>query len=330
MRTLMISLDTHILDPDSRVAARMVAYGTQGELDIIIPTTQNKEVGLSDAVRAFGTGGNKLQHFFRLIGRAKDLQKKNSYDVVTTQDPFLLGLVGLLCKKQNTKLEVQLHGDFFSTEYYRQSGLKNWVLYWLARMVVLPRVNMVRVVGERVKQSVVKLGIPEQNIIVRPVHMDAAQSSMHPDLTLRQKYSDKRIFLVLGRLHPVKNISWLVERLGALPQKDWHLLVVGEGEEKKYLESVVKSLHLEDEISFLPWTKEPYILLKTVDCLLFPSLSEGYGLVPMEAVAVGCPVIMNDVGVANYELKGPLVRVISVSQPDEWKKALSEQKKRIL
>ncbi|MBP7992026.1 MAG: glycosyltransferase [Candidatus Magasanikbacteria bacterium] len=328
MRTLMLSLDNHILDPGSRVAARMVEFGMQSELDIIIPATQNKEVSLSESVRVFGTGGSKWQQFFRLMRISKDLQKKNSYDLITTQDPFLLGLVGLLSKKKDTKLEIQLHGDFFSTEYYRHSGLKNWIYYWLARFV-LPRADSVRVVGERIKQSVLRLGISEDKIVVRPVVLEIPEN-IQPDLELRKKYSDKRIFLVLGRLHTVKNIAWLIKRLAALPQKDWHLLIVGEGEEKKHLESLAKKLHLEDEITFWPWTKEPFVVLKTADCLLFPSLSEGYGLVPMEAVALGCPVIMNDVGVAGYELNGPLVTVIPVSRPSDWERALENQSKRTL
>ena len=111
---------------------------------------------------------------------------------------------------------------------------------------------------------------------------------------------------------------------GALGQnKDFLLLIVGEGSQKNMLKEKVVSLALNKNIKFEDWVDDRFSYLKTCDAVLFPSLSEGYGLVPMEANAAGAPVIMNDVGVANYELiPDEKVKIISVNDKDAWIQAI--------
>jgi glycosyltransferase involved in cell wall biosynthesis len=71
------------------------------------------------------------------------------------------------------------------------------------------------------------------------------------------------------------------------------------------------------------WTDDPFSYVKTADCVLFPSLSEGYGMVAMEAHAAGTPIIMTDVGVANYELPaGPKVIITPLDDRDKFIQAI--------
>lgn len=116
-------------------------------------------------------------------------------------------------------------------------------------------------------------------------------------------------------MDPVKNISWLVDVFAVVAKKnpEYLLLIVGSGSEEYNIKTRIEILGLEKNIKMESWTDDPISYLKTADCLLFASLSEGYGLVAMEAHAAGTPVIMSDVGVANYELKpGPKVVVVPV------------------
>src|SRR3989338_9807896 len=128
MRTLMISLDKQILDPQSRVAGRMKEYGMQDELYILIPHHERKEVELSSTVHVVATGGNKIVQLARLAKMGKAVMREKNIEAITTQDPFFTGWIGLWLKKQRgIPLEVQLHGDFYSTDYYRKSGFMNWI-----------------------------------------------------------------------------------------------------------------------------------------------------------------------------------------------------------
>ena len=242
--------------------------------------------------------------------------------MITTQDPFFTGLIGILLKRKfKIKLEVQMHGDFFG-DYYQ----KQWIKLKIAKFV-LKCADVIRVVGERVKQSLLNLGISENKIIVKSVPIDTELiKNYQPKIDLHQKYPGyEKIFLVLGRLDPVKNVSWLIGvfREVVNQQGGCLLLIVGSGKEESNLKLQVTSYKLQNNIKFETWTDDPISYIKTADCVLFSSLSEGYGLVPMEAFFAGTLVIMNDVGVANCELKSSeKVKIISVSDREAWIKSM--------
>lgn len=304
----MISLDHHILDPFSSVANRMRQYGKYHNLDIIVPTKRGEEIILSDTVHVYGSGGAKWQQFFRLLKIGKRLQKDSQYEMITAQDPFLVGLVGLFLKKKPTILEIQIHGDFFGSRYYRQSGLKNLLYYYCARWLVVPRADKIRVVGERVRESMSALGVPSEKIVVQPIVVPtAAIQSYVPREDIHEHYPGfKKIFLFLGRFDRIKNIPWLLDVFSDYlfqTERSDLLLIAGDGSERQFLERYAHRLGIEVNVRFLDWIDHPLDYLKTVDAILIPSLSEGYGMVAMEAAAAGTRIIMTDVGVANYELK---------------------------
>jgi len=328
----MISLDKKILDPSSSVARRMIEYGKTDELFILVPAPEKNQFDLSATVHVATTGGRKLQQLWRLRGLGIDSIKtqkhKNTKTLfISTQDPFFIGFVGLFIKQQTgVPLEVQLHGDFYSSDYYRQSGLKNWFQYHLGKRVIA-RADRVRVVGERVRESVIRLGVLPEKIVVRPVAVDTKRiEEQAPAFDLHKKYAEfKKIFLALGRLEVVKNLAWLIRFWGDVVAKEprFLLLIVGSGGERQTIEGLVKKLNLCHNIIFEPWTTDPWSYLKTADALLFPSISEGYGLVVREAIAAGLPVIMNDVGVANYEVPASdQATIVPINDAGAWQAAI--------
>lgn len=323
MRQLMISLDKNILDPGSRVANRMKEYGETDEIFIIVPSQKKKILDLSQSVHVESVAGGKINQFFRLYTLGKKIIKNNQIETVTAQDPFFMGLIGVILKKRfNIPLEIQAHGDFYGGDYYKNSGLGSWLRYWLGRLVVLPRADKVRVVSQRIRNSLLTLGVSANKIELRPITVDQNFiRNYQPRLDLRGKYPGyEKIFLVLGRLDPIKNIGWLVGAFNeaAKQKNDWLLLIVGSGRDGT-------NIKLQNNIKLESWTNDPISYLKTADCLLFPSLSEGHGLVAMESAAAGTPVIMTDVGVANYELKpGPKVKIVPVGDKEAFVRAMLE------
>ncbi len=306
----MISLDKKILDPSSAVAARMVEHGKEEELFIIVPSKEAAQLDLSAQVHVAGSGGSKkISQLWKLYRLGYNLIKTNEPDSITTQDPFFSGLIGLFLKQKfKIPLEVQVHGDFYApSNYYRWGGWFHRERWWLGLMV-LSYADTVRVMSERVRASLVNgLRLNESKIFVRPIAVDSALiKNYEPKINLHNCYPGfKKIFLCLGRLDPVKNIPWLIRLFVEIIkwQPEYLLLVVGSGPDKDKITALIKELHLEKNIKLEDWTNDPLSYIKTADGALFPSLSEGYGLVPMEAHYVGTPLIMNDVGVANYELK---------------------------
>lgn len=349
----MISLDKKILDKDSSVAQRMISYGSVDSLYIIVPSLVDKFVELSPEVKVWGVGGNKIKQFFGLIKKGKKLIGDHVIDLITTQDPFFSGLIGVILKTKTQgelqskrehpgvqgelrskreypgakiKLEIQMHGDFFGRDYYKTSGLKNLISYYICNWFVLRSADRIRVVGQRIKESLVDIGIDSDKIEIIPIKIDSEYiKNYQPKFDLHNQYQNKKLFLFLGRLEPVKNLFFLMEVFAEVikDKKDFVLLIVGSGSQKEKLKEKVSLLGIKDNIKFEEWTDDAISYLKTVDCVLFPSLSEGYGLVPMEASVAGTKVIMNDVGVANYELpKSDHVIILPVDDKDAWIKAV--------
>ena len=312
----MISLDQKILDPHSQVSERMRSLI---DTDIIIPTVKNSELVLSENVKAYGTGGNKLNQFFRVIKLGRKLQAQNSYNLITTQDPFMTALSALLIRKKEL-VEIQVHGDFFSSKYFKNSSFKNYGYYWLARLITLPRADKIRTVGERVKQSLVKF-CDAQKIKVRPVFFDAQKIQVHvPQKNLKKNFPGfRKYFLYVGRLEKEKNVAWLIkvfdQYLRDINSNDG-LIIAGAGSQKIVLEKVVVKSQRTQSIKFTGWLTEPLDYLKTADCVLISSQAEGYGLVAMEAAALDTKLITTDVGVANYELP-PSEKVMIIPVNDQ-------------
>ncbi len=325
----MISLDKKILDEKSAVARRMVEYGAIDQLYILIPSKQKKVGRYGNGVYVESTGGNKLFQFFRLLYRGKALCAREKVEGITVQDPFFTAFVGLYIKRAcGTPLEIQVHGDFYGSEYYKKSGIMNRVRYALGKMT-LPRADSVRVVGERVRQSLSLLGLDPHRISVQPidtVKMISAYNRASDQDVLHPAYPNfEKIFVWAGRMEPVKNLLFLIDVFSDVVKERsrWGLLLVGEGTQKETLIREVKKRAVEKNILFLPWHDTAFVYMKHADCVLFPSLSEGYGLVPMEAAQAGTPVIMTDVGVANYELPpSDRVRIVPVGDRDAFIRAM--------
>src|SRR5207245_4947571 len=102
----------------------------------------------------------------------------------------------------------------------------------------------------------------------------------------------------LARLDPRKGIRILLDAMPhLLPEYPEALLLVGgAGEEKEALERQARALDLGDRVVFVGPVHEPRDFYRRLDLFVLPSLDEGFGLVLLEAMATGVPVIGTCVG----------------------------------
>lgn len=97
----------------------------------------------------------------------------------------------------------------------------------------------------------------------------------------------------VGRLTDQKRFDRLVRVVARLRKETYELSVqiVGDGELRDDLKSLSKELKLEDIVQFVGFVNNPYPYIKNADLMLVPSASEGFGLVVVEAMALGVPVV---------------------------------------
>jgi D-inositol-3-phosphate glycosyltransferase len=164
------------------------------------------------------------------------------------------------------------------------------------------------------KINIVPCGVNTE--LFRPVEQSAARQ--------RLGLKDEKIIIFVGRLDPLKGIERLVEALQFLSRfSDLKLLVIGgdqssRGEVEK-LQQIAKDLGIEDKVSF-PGTviqSELRYYYSAADVCVVPSYYESFGLVALEALACGTPVVANDVGNAkNIILPGNTGYVVNGNSPE--------------
>ena len=123
----------------------------------------------------------------------------------------------------------------------------------------------------------------------------------------------EKIILYVGTLRPIKGLTYLIEAVKNINEKNKRLLLVGYGKERKHLENLVKKLKIENIVTFLGKVpnKDVFEYMVASDVLVLPSLSEGFPNVILEAMASGLPIIATKVGeipkIVNNEVNGFLV-----------------------
>lgn len=167
------------------------------------------------------------------------------------------------------------------------------------------RAAKVITVSENSKRDIVRCyRIPKERIAVTYEGADDSFRPLQDEERLeavKRKYEIVGSFiLTLGNLEPRKNLGRLVEAYGALRKGgriEHKLVIVGRARwRESELHSVVRGRGLVGEVIFtgyIPQEDLP-LLYNAADLFLFPSLYEGFGLPPLEAMACGTPVIASN------------------------------------
>ena len=104
-------------------------------------------------------------------------------------------------------------------------------------------------------------------------------------------------FLAVGRFSPLhKGFDLLIEAFHLFAKKDtdWKLDIVGEGEEEELYRSLIHKYHLENRIFLHPFTNKIQEYYSNAQVYVLSSRWEGFGLVLVEAMAHGLPIVSSD------------------------------------
>lgn len=128
------------------------------------------------------------------------------------------------------------------------------------------------------------------------------------------------IVLAVGRLVPEKNYSFLIEVFSKLnPTLKAKLIILGDGEQKQVLEEKIRSLGLENKVRLPGNVSNPYKYMKRSKVLVVTSITEGFPMCILEALACGCPVVSSDYGGANEILEDDACgRIVSLKDQKQF------------
>lgn len=174
------------------------------------------------------------------------------------------------------------HGSDVSAlrgEFWRR--LRRWVALRCDRIVA---------VSEALKAQLVSEGCPPERIDVVPMGADL-QGLFVPDGSPRSNAE----VLFVGRLVPGKGVDILLNALPAILAElpEARLTVVGDGPERGSLAELARRLNVDSRVAFAGPVAHASLAAhyRKAALLVLPSREEGFGLVLVEALGCGCPVV---------------------------------------
>jgi len=177
-------------------------------------------------------------------------------------------------------------------------------------------------------------GTAPEKISVIPcgVNMDLFQPYDKSASRIKLGLTDEKIMLFVGRIDPLKGVGQLIRAVKLLENQDnLRLIIVGgdanSREEIEKLQKLASGLGVNHRITFQGTIKQgilPYFYSAADVCVL-PSYYESFGLVPLESLACGTPVVATDVGDLKYIIhSGETGYVIPGNSPEQIASAVSQ------
>ena len=262
------------------------------------------------------------------VENLKKLMREVSYQAVHAHTMFNAGWVMLAAKQMKVPVRVAHahsaldHGDGVKVKAYEA----------LMRRMILA--NATDLVGCGVDAGNRLFGEKEFSrrgkLILNGVDtaLYAFQPEMRELVRGRLGLTDKFVIGHAGHMIPVKNQSFLIERMPEIlkRRKNAVLFLLGDGEDRKKLEETAEGLGLRDKVIMTGNVTNVSDLLNAMDVFAFPSLYEGMPLSILEVQANGLPCILSD-RVPEDVFVTDLLTPLPLDNTDAWVSAICKAKR---
>ncbi|MGJ3236252.1 glycosyltransferase [Marivirga sp.] len=217
----------------------------------------------------------------------KYLRKNKPEKVIS----FSLGLNLLLVSQfyNQSYLTIDANIFIYTRKLYRRYLQKYIALSPFVKKIIVPSEGLLNACHEYFisKDKLVQIDNPidvDEILLLRDESIDD-----YPIL-------DENKFIVsAGRLSSSKGFYQLIEKFDdCISDKSIKLVILGEGEQRKSLEKLIKERDLEDKVILAGFQKNPYKFISKSKYFILNSTHESFGNVIIEAFACGVPVVSND------------------------------------
>ena len=303
MKILLISQQYYpLFGGIERFAHRLAIEFKKKEIDLKVITARNnpseKKEEAIDGIETIRVG------FFTFLWRIKGLRKfanyfffldlyfflkknKQHYDlifVMTIQRPLA---VSLLVKKFKDIPVIGLEGSFGETLDYKV--LRNFGFSKFFQLIIKKNCDKVVCFGNAIKQQYLHLGFSESQLEIIPNGVSII------DNYFQYNYKSNNI-LCVGRFVPEKGQVFLVKAFSKIKQ-NYKLILHGQGIDYQKILQNIKFLNIRNDVLISKPTNHPIsdIFQKASFCVI-PSFIEGMSCVQIEAMSLGVPMIVTNVG----------------------------------
>lgn len=252
--------------------------------DVYVLVPRNADVSLIPRGIKYEIIGRFTGHLWEQFDLAWYLLKKSCSSILYT----FSGLPPLLYK--NNIFTIHDVSFRFNPNWFKLS-YRLW--YDLAYKIAIPRAKKVLTVSEYSKFEIQRYyTISEKRIHIVyngiPERKDGIKDRSN-------KFNCFKYILLVSSIEPRKNISRFIDAFLELKNNDYKLLVVGGGDGNVFKQESKKISH--SKVMFLGYVDDERLaeLYTNADAFAYPSLYEGFGIPPLEAMSFGCPCIVSNV-----------------------------------
>ncbi|MEN8222385.1 MAG: N-acetyl-alpha-D-glucosaminyl L-malate synthase BshA [Acidobacteriota bacterium] len=230
-----------------------------------------------------------------LASQLADIIVRNNIDVIHSHYALPHAVSALLARDisgRNVKCVTTLHGTDI-TVVGAHPTMMNITKYAIERSDAVTAVS-----DSLIKNSEDKLGIEKGRIkcIHNFVNTDFFNPGLKTDIA---KEMDKRIIMHVSNLRPVKSPNDVIRIFNEIEKEmpdEIELWIVGEGPLQYEMVSLTEELNIRDKVRFIGICSNLGGLIASSDLMILPSREESFGLVALEAMACGVPVLASSVG----------------------------------
>ena len=245
----------------------------------------------------------------------KSLRKKMSFDLINYHQPFSSFSVNLFERNKKTKkvyTNFSLSFEEFETrnrpkvKLFHPFYTSNILLRKMMERIILSKSEKIIVLSKYSKNKLIQTySIQEEKINLVPAGVDLTHFRFSKNKEkIKEKLQipmDKFVLLTVRNLVSRMGIENLIKSMQIIKEQTSQILLLigGEGILNNTLQDLVKELDLKNSIKFCGFIPEKLLPLyyQSADFFILPSIAlEGFGLVTLEAMACGTPVLGTPVG----------------------------------
>jgi len=239
---------------------------------------------------------------FKILRRVKNLH--NCVVHLHGYGHLMIDYASLLLRLFKKPYVITVHGIPKSPLYLGNRLLKYAFLLYtkvIGRKTVEGAIK-VTAISKAIAKEAIACGAKPHQLVVIPNGIDPNYANNVNQGEFRKKYGiplNKKIILCIGRLHPRKGFQYAIAAMPHILKEEPNtvLVIMGDGPYRRALEALAKKLGVDKNVIFTGYVDEntKKEALIDADVVVIPSLIEPFGLVALEAMTMGKPIIASDV-----------------------------------
>ncbi|MBW3018940.1 glycosyltransferase family 4 protein [Candidatus Woesearchaeota archaeon] len=182
-------------------------------------------------------------------------------------------------------------GESFSAGKLMDSLFK--IYHKLCGWLVFGAPNLITLYGKSLLPFAKNAGINLEKVKITPTGVDVAKYSgsykcIKDEFGIRK---NEQLLLYVGLLNNRKGIDIILKTLSRIKERNFKMIIVGDGPQRKEYEKMALRLGLQNKVIFTGFRKDVKNFYRSADIFFFPSRGEGLAGAIMEAMASGLPIV---------------------------------------